>query len=53
MLPNGEPEACKPAAMRNKPENIKGIFICIQYRKEMCEDDITRRVRDTHEPFIA
>ncbi len=53
MLPNGEPKPCKPDPMRNGPEILKGISGFIQYWKEMCEEDITRRVRDTHEPLIA
>jgi hypothetical protein len=39
--------------MRNGPKIIKGISGFIQFWKELCEVDITRRVRDTHEPLIA
>jgi len=39
--------------MRNGPEIIKGISGFIPYWKELYEEDITRRVRDTHEPLIA
>ena len=53
MLPDGEPKPCTPSPMRNGPEIIKGISGFIQYWKELCEEDITRRVRDTHEPLIA
>jgi hypothetical protein len=53
MLPDGEPKPCTPSPMRNGPEIIKGISGFIQYWKELCEEDITRRVRDTHELLIA
>jgi hypothetical protein len=53
MLPDGEPKPCTPNPMRNGPEIIKGISRFIQYWKKLCEEDITRRVRDTHEPLIA
>ena len=39
--------------MRNGPKIIKGISGFIQYWKELCEEDITARIRDTHEPLIV
>ena len=53
LLPDGEPSPCKPDPMRNGPEIIKGISGFIEYWKELCEEDITRRVRDTYKPLIA
>ena len=53
MLPDGDPQPCKPDPIRNGPKIIKGIFGFIEYWKELCEEDITIRVRDTHETFIA
>src|SRR5665213_3542773 len=52
MLPDGEPKPCKPDPMRNGPDIIKGISGYIEYWKELCEEDITRVVRDTHKPLI-
>jgi hypothetical protein len=53
VLPGGDPKPCKPDPMRNGPGIIKGISRFIEYWKELCDEDITRRVRDTHEPLIA
>ena len=53
LLPDGKSSPCKPEPMRNGPEIIKGIFGFIEYWKEFCEEDITRRVRDTHKSLIA
>ena len=53
LLPDGDPKPCKPDPMRNGPKIIKGISGFIEYWKELCEEDITRCVRDTHEPLIA
>ena len=44
---------CSPDPMRSGPNIIKNISGFIQYWKEMCEEDITRRVWDIHEPLIA
>ena len=52
LIPDGEATPFKPDPMRNEPEIIKGISIFIEYWKELCEEDITRRVRHTHEPLI-
>ena len=51
LLPDGIPKPCKPNSMRNRPEIIKGISGFIDYWKELCEENITKRVRDTHEPL--
>ena len=40
-------------AMRNGLEIIKNIYGFIEYCKELYDDDITKHVRDTHEPLIA
>ena len=53
LFPDGDPKPCKPDPMRNGPEIIKGISGFIDYWKKLCEEDITRRVRDTHEPLIV
>jgi hypothetical protein len=53
VLPGGDPKPCKPDPMRNGLEIIKGISGFIEYWKELCDEDITRLVRDTHEPLIA
>src|ERR1700737_4804700 len=53
LLPDGDPKPCKPDLMRNGPEIIKDISGFIEYWKELCEEDIARRVRDTYEPLIS
>ena len=47
------PKPCKPDPVRNEPEIIKGISGFIEYWIELYEEDITRRIRNTHEPLIA
>ena len=39
--------------MKNGPEIMKGISRFIDYWKELCEENITRRVRNVHEPLIV
>ena len=39
--------------MKNGSKTFKGISKFIKYQKELCEEDITRRVRLIHEPLIA
>ena len=53
LLPDRNPKPCKPDFMRNGPEIIQDISRFIEYWKELCEEDITRCVRDIHEPLIA
>jgi hypothetical protein len=53
LLSDGDPKLCKPDPMINGPEIIKGISGFIEYWKELYEEDITKRVKDTHEPLIA
>jgi hypothetical protein len=53
VLPGGDPKRCKLDPVKNGPEIIKGISGFIEYWKELCDEDIIRRVRDTHEPLIA
>ena len=50
---NGDAKPCKPDPMKNGPEIIKDISEFIEYWKKLCAEDITRRIRDTHEPLIA
>ena len=53
MLSDGDPKPWKPDPMRNGLEIIKGISGFMEYWKELCEEDITRHVKDIHEPLIA
>ena len=53
LLSDGDPKPCKPNPVKNGPEIIKGISGFIEYWKELCEEGITKRVRDTYEPLIA
>ena len=53
MLADGKPKPCKSDPMRNGTEIFKDISGFIQYWKEMCKEDITRRVQNTHEPLIV
>ena len=53
LLPDGDPKPYKPNPMKNGPEIIKCIYEFIVYWKELCGEDITRFMRDTHQPLIA
>jgi hypothetical protein len=53
MLLDEDPKPCKSDPMRNKPEFIKNVFGFIECWKELCEEDITKCIMDTHEPSIV
>ena len=53
MLLDGEPKPCTPNPMKNGLEIIQGTLWFIGYWKDLCEENITRVVWDTHESLNA
>jgi hypothetical protein len=52
MLLDEDPKPCKSNPMRNKPDFIKNIFGLNECWKDLCEEDITKHILDTHELSI-
>ena len=50
---DADPKPCKPNPMKDRSKIIKSISGFIQYWEKLCEEDITKHVRDTYEPLIT